>query len=141
MVEDYLILGKDFKKNYFFKKNMEKFTSVPSQCCIKQLFTMPHVKTWVAYNFDGEQGAGKIMIIDDFLIPCVFEEYSSTVITGVSKFVQRFNWKVSIITITFHNVRIYKHVCIYCGVISRNWTKWSSNWFLDVGVKNILSRI
>ena len=60
-------------------------------CYFKPLFTMPHIKTGVAINLVGEQGVGKTMIIDDFLIPYVFGEYSSTAVTGLSKLVQRFN--------------------------------------------------
>lgn len=60
-------------------------------CYFKEFFTKPHIKTGIAINLVGEQGVGKTLIIDDFLIPFVIGDNISSSIIGLSKAVQKHN--------------------------------------------------
>ena len=60
-------------------------------CWFKPLFENPHILTGTAIVLWSEQGAGKNIIIDEFLIPYIFGENQSSTITGISKITQKHN--------------------------------------------------
>jgi hypothetical protein len=56
-----------------------------------EMFRTPASKKGIAVNLVSKQGAGKGIIIDDFLIKYVFGEHMSAAMTGFTKITQRFN--------------------------------------------------
>ena len=60
-------------------------------CWFKPFFENPHILTGTAIVLWSEQGAGKNIIIDEFLIPFIFREEQASSITGLSKITQKHN--------------------------------------------------
>ena len=60
-------------------------------CWFKPFFENPHILTGTAIVLWSEQGAGKNIIIDEFLIPFIFREEQSSSITGITKITQKHN--------------------------------------------------
>ena len=60
-------------------------------CWFKPFFENPHILTGTAIVLWSEQGAGKNIVIDEFLIPFIFGETQSSSITGLSRITQKHN--------------------------------------------------